>query len=72
LFSGRLSAQTHAWLADHAVFDTVLLPGAALAELALVAGGHIGLDCLEELVLQAPLVPEHAAMQLQLLLGEPD
>ena len=29
LFTGRLSLQTHPWLADHAVMGTVLLPGTA-------------------------------------------
>ncbi|OSC36755.1 type I polyketide synthase [Mycobacterium decipiens] len=73
LFSGRLSVQTHAWLADHAVFESVLLPGTAFVEMALAAGSHAGLDYLEELVLEAPLpIPEHTAMQLQLLLGGSD
>ncbi|MBU3871437.1 polyketide synthase dehydratase domain-containing protein, partial [Streptomyces sp. 4503] len=30
LFTGRLSLRTHPWLADHAVMDTVMLPGTAL------------------------------------------
>ncbi|MEU1947799.1 type I polyketide synthase, partial [Streptomyces sp. NPDC020125] len=37
LFTGRLSLQTHPWLADHAVMDTVLLPGTAFVELAVGA-----------------------------------
>ncbi|MET8878883.1 acyltransferase domain-containing protein, partial [Nocardia sp. NPDC004604] len=36
--SGRLSVQTHPWLADHRVMDTVLFPGTGLVELALHAG----------------------------------
>ena len=38
LFTGRISLEAQPWLADHAVFDTVLLPGTAFVELALAAG----------------------------------
>jgi acyl transferase domain-containing protein/NADPH:quinone reductase-like Zn-dependent oxidoreductase/acyl carrier protein len=73
LFTGRLSLDTHPWLADHAVFGTVLLPGTAFVELALRAGGNVGCDRIAELTLQAPLVlPEQGAVQLQLSVGAPD
>ncbi|MFC8079311.1 SDR family NAD(P)-dependent oxidoreductase, partial [Streptomyces sp. NPDC057307] len=55
LFTGRLSLSTHPWLADHAVAGTVLLPGAALVDLALHAGLHTGHPHLTELTLHAPL-----------------
>ena len=54
--SGRISLDTHPWLADHAAFETVLLPGAAFAEIALRAGAEAGAAVLEELTLEAPLV----------------
>ncbi|WP_425579523.1 SDR family NAD(P)-dependent oxidoreductase, partial [Streptomyces coacervatus] len=73
LFTGRLSLRTHPWLADHAVMDTVLLPGTAFVELALRAGDHVSCDLLEELTLEAPLVlPPHGGVQLQLAVGAPD
>ncbi|WP_455431164.1 SDR family NAD(P)-dependent oxidoreductase [Streptomyces anandii] len=73
LFTGRLSLDTHPWLADHAVMGTVLLPGTAFVELAIRAGDQVGCDHLEELTLEAPLVlPEHGAIQLQLVVGAPD
>jgi acyl transferase domain-containing protein len=56
LFTGRLSIETHRWLADHAVLDTVVVPGTGLVELALRAGAQVGCDVLDELTLQAPLV----------------
>ncbi|MFC8079301.1 type I polyketide synthase, partial [Streptomyces sp. NPDC057307] len=56
LFTGRLSLSTHPWLADHAVAGTVLLPGAALVDLALHAGLHTGHPHLTELTLHAPLI----------------
>ncbi len=72
VFTGRLSLATHAWLGDHAVMGSVLLPGAALVELALHVGGELGCEMLEELVLEAPLtLPEQGAVEIQVLLGEP-
>ena len=58
LFTGRLSLRTHPWLADHAVMDTVLLPGTAFVELALAAAERVGAGGIEELTLVAPLVVE--------------
>ncbi|WP_421106309.1 type I polyketide synthase [Streptomyces sp. NEAU-S77] len=73
LFTGRLSLRTHPWLADHAVMDTVLLPGTALVELAVRAGDQVGCDQVEELTLEAPLVlPERGAVQLRVSVDEPD
>ncbi|MGV9595014.1 polyketide synthase dehydratase domain-containing protein, partial [Streptomyces tendae] len=75
LLTGRLSLATHAWLADHAVHSTVLVPGAALVELALRAGEEVGCDTVEELTLQAPLVLPATgarAVQVQIVVGEPD
>ncbi|MGC4951541.1 polyketide synthase dehydratase domain-containing protein, partial [Streptomyces sp. DT224] len=72
VFSGRLSLSAQPWLADHAVNGTVILPGAALAELAVRAGDEVGLPVLEELTLQAPLVlPENGSVQIQVVV-EPE
>ncbi|MCX4530016.1 SDR family NAD(P)-dependent oxidoreductase, partial [Streptomyces sp. NBC_01551] len=73
LFTGRLSLRTHFWLADHRVAGTVLLPGAALVELAVRAGDHAGCGRLDELTLEAPLVlTETGGTQLRLAVAEPD
>ncbi len=73
LFTGRLSLETHPWLADHVVAGVALLPGTAFVELALHAGAQLGSPCLRELVLEAPLVlSEGAAVQVQIAVGEPD
>ncbi|MEU4794697.1 type I polyketide synthase [Streptomyces sp. NPDC023327] len=73
VFTGRLSLRSHGWLADHAVGDTVLLPGTAFVELALRAGDEVGCDVVEELTLQAPLVlPERGGVRLRLTVAEPD
>ncbi|MDT3400564.1 type I polyketide synthase, partial [Streptomyces sp. B1866] len=73
LLTGRISLRTHPWLADHAVGDTVLLPGTAFLELALQAGEHIGLHRVEELTLHSPLVvPERDGVALQVTVAGPD
>ncbi|WP_455681077.1 type I polyketide synthase [Streptomyces lydicus] len=73
LFTGRLSLESHAWLADHAVAGTVLLPGTAFVELAVRAGDEVGCGQVEELALEAPLiVPERGGVALQLGLGAAD
>ncbi|WP_308457837.1 type I polyketide synthase, partial [Streptomyces sp. SM12] len=73
LLSGRISARTHTWLADHAVSEIVLLPGAAFVELAVRAGDEAGCPVLEELTLQAPLVlPATGGVRLQVRVGTPD
>ncbi|MHA5055106.1 type I polyketide synthase, partial [Streptomyces sp. SD15] len=73
VLTGRLSLQTHGWLVDHAISDTVLLPGTAFVEMALRAGDEVGADHLEELTLRAPLVlPATGAVQLRVEVGELD
>ncbi|MFJ9211798.1 type I polyketide synthase, partial [Streptomyces sp. NPDC102264] len=73
LFTGRLSVQSHPWLADHAVMGRVLVPGTALLELAVRAGDEVGCDRVEELTLAAPLtLPERGAVQVQVAVGTPD
>ncbi|MER5353636.1 SDR family NAD(P)-dependent oxidoreductase [Kitasatospora sp. NPDC002551] len=73
LFTGRLSLDTHPWLADHAVLDTVLVPGAAFLELALHAGTRLGCARVDELTLVAPLaVPKAGGVQVQVTVGAPD
>nr|QDA77044.1 polyketide synthase [Jahnella sp. MSr9139] len=73
LFTGRLSLQSHPWLAGHVVFNTVLLPGTAFVELALAAAHHVLLDRVDELTLEAPLaLPLKGAVLLQVSVGTLD
>src|SRR5207244_5913220 len=72
VFTGRLSLADHPWLADHAVFGIVLVPGAAFVELALLAAHRSGLDRIDELTLEAPLaLPPQGAVQVQLSVAAP-
>ncbi|MFG1611014.1 SDR family NAD(P)-dependent oxidoreductase, partial [Actinoplanes sp. NPDC049265] len=73
VLTGRLSLATQPWLADHVLLGRVVVPGAALAEMAAAAGEHAGCGRVEELVLQAPLViPPDEAVQVQVRVGVPD
>jgi pimaricinolide synthase PimS1 len=71
--TGRLSLGRQAWLGDHALAGTVLLPGTAFVELALRAADEVGCASVDELVLQAPLLlPPRGGIALQVLVGGPD
>ncbi|MFJ3778139.1 type I polyketide synthase [Streptomyces sp. NPDC090075] len=68
VFTGRLALRTHPWFADHTIAGRVLLPGAAVVDLALHAGGRA-----DELTLEAPLeLPAEGAVRLQVALGARD
>ncbi|OBB81207.1 polyketide synthase [Mycobacterium colombiense] len=73
VLTGRLSTAAHPWLADHAVGETVLFPGAGFVELAIRAGDEVGCGVLDELTLSAPLLlPPPGGVQVQLVVGAPD
>jgi mycoketide-CoA synthase len=73
VMTGRLSVQSHPWLADHVALGVTVLPGTAFVELALRAGAEVGSELVEELTLQAPLVlPEQGGVQLQVAVGGAD
>ncbi|MFG3232928.1 type I polyketide synthase [Streptomyces antibioticus] len=68
VFTGRLTLRGRPWLADHTIAGRVLLPGAALVDLALHTGGQV-----DELTLETPLVlPAEGAVRLQVALGPRD
>ncbi|MGK5728285.1 SDR family NAD(P)-dependent oxidoreductase [Streptomyces sp. URMC 124] len=71
--TGRVSLETHPWLADHAVAGVVLLPGSAFVELAVQAGDRTGCGLVEELTVERPLaLPARGGVQLQVVAGAPD
>jgi acyl transferase domain-containing protein len=72
LFTGRLSVRTQPWLADHAVFGHVLLPGAGFLELVLRAGEAVGAR-VEDLSIESSLVLDPAGpVELQVTVGAPE
>ncbi|MGW2511605.1 type I polyketide synthase [Streptomyces scopuliridis] len=73
VLTGRLSAQSHPWLADHRISGRTVLPGAAFAELAIRAGDQAGHDRIAELTLYAPLVLDgRDAVTVQVRVGASD
>jgi NADPH:quinone reductase-like Zn-dependent oxidoreductase/malonyl CoA-acyl carrier protein transacylase len=73
LFTSSLSLKSHPWLAGHAVFDAVILSGTTFLELAFVAAERTGLEMVEELSLEAPLVLSRTgAADIQLAIGPKD
>ncbi|MGI5413081.1 SDR family NAD(P)-dependent oxidoreductase [Streptomyces chartreusis] len=73
VLTGRLSLASHPWLADHTVHGRSLLPGAALAELALRAGEEYACRRLADLTLATPLIaPDEGAVRLQVTVGPAD
>ncbi|WP_203759459.1 type I polyketide synthase, partial [Actinoplanes octamycinicus] len=73
VLTGRLTLDRHAWVADHEVLGSVLLPGTGFVELALRAGEEAGCPVLEELTLRAPLVlAPDGGVALQVVVGGPD
>jgi acyl transferase domain-containing protein/acyl carrier protein len=55
LLPGRISLDETGWLAGHVALGTVILPGTAFVELAFEAARRVGVACVEELTLEAPL-----------------
>jgi len=72
LLTGRFSAGTHPWLADHVVAGQVLVPGTAFVEMAVRAGDEAGCPLVEELVIEAPLtLKERAGIQVRVEVAAP-
>ncbi|MGX1800575.1 polyketide synthase dehydratase domain-containing protein, partial [Streptomyces albidoflavus] len=73
LLTGRLSLDTHGWLADHVVAGRIVVPGTALLEMALRAAEEVDCAQVEELVLEAPLVlPQNGSVDVQVSVGAED
>ncbi|MGW2047476.1 SDR family NAD(P)-dependent oxidoreductase, partial [Streptomyces sp. NPDC001858] len=72
VFTGRLSARTHAWIAEHELGGRALVPGTALIDMAIWAGDETGCAGVDEMVVTAPLViPETGGVRVQVVLKEP-
>jgi len=75
ILTGRLAVSTQPWLADHVVGARVIVPGAALVEMAIRAGDEIGTARLAELIMESPLVlpaASSAGVRVQVVLDAPD
>ncbi|MFE0606002.1 type I polyketide synthase [Streptomyces sp. NPDC058892] len=73
VFTDLWSVRTHDWLADHAVFDLVVVPATAYMDLALWVGDRVGADAVEELSLEVPLIlADSGEVQVRLVAGAAD
>ncbi|MEV6584097.1 SDR family NAD(P)-dependent oxidoreductase, partial [Streptomyces sp. NPDC051582] len=74
VLTGRLSVKTHAWLADHDVLGTVLLPGTGYVELAIRAGEEVGCDVIDELTIEAlmPMREDGGGLAVQVTVDPAD
>ncbi|MFD8011282.1 SDR family NAD(P)-dependent oxidoreductase [Streptomyces sp. NPDC058955] len=71
--TGRVGIDTHAWLAGYLLEDKVVLPSVAVLDLVLSTGELLGLDHLEELTLDAPVVlPEEGGVDLRVQISGAD
>ncbi|MEU6813208.1 SDR family NAD(P)-dependent oxidoreductase, partial [Streptomyces sp. NPDC046831] len=73
LLTGRLARGTQPWLGDHTILGSVLVPGTAFVEFALVAGERSGAARVEELTLEKPLsLPAGGSVQVQVSVSGAD
>ncbi|MDI3390798.1 polyketide synthase dehydratase domain-containing protein, partial [Streptomyces sp. B-S-A8] len=73
VFSGRLSARSHSWLAEHILDGAATVPGSVYAELALHIADQFACNVIDDLTVHAPLVlTGHQAVQLQVAVGDRD
>ncbi|WAP54160.1 type I polyketide synthase [Streptomyces sp. S465] len=70
---GELSAANLAWLPEHQVGDTVVVPSTAILEMLGRAGRQTGSERVAELVLRAPMVvPAGAGIDVQVYVSPAD
>ncbi|MGW5790541.1 SDR family NAD(P)-dependent oxidoreductase [Saccharopolyspora sp. NPDC003752] len=70
--TGRVSLDSHPWLADHAVQGNVLLPGTAFLDMTLHAAAQLGC-AVDELTLHTPLeLPDHGHVVLHMAITAED
>ncbi|MFF1463808.1 SDR family NAD(P)-dependent oxidoreductase [Streptomyces sp. NPDC058330] len=72
MLTGQLSASAQPWLAQSLVRGRIVVPAAALLEMAVRAGDEADCGQVEELVVETPLVlPERGDVRVQVTVGEP-
>ncbi|WP_317931163.1 type I polyketide synthase [Streptomyces cellostaticus] len=73
VLTGQLALSAQPWLADHVVAGQVVVPGAALLDMAVRAGDEAACGQVEELLIETPLtLPERGGVQVQVTVGEAD
>jgi acyl transferase domain-containing protein len=73
VLTGRLSLAGQPWLAGHVIGGRVLVPGTAIADMAVQAGNKVGCRTVAELLIEVPLVvPARGAVQVQVTVAAAD
>ncbi|MCE0536197.1 SDR family NAD(P)-dependent oxidoreductase [Kineosporia rhizophila] len=73
VLTGRISLRSQPWLAGHTLGGQVVLPTAALVEMAGRAGDQVGCSRIENLTLLSPVVvPPEEGITVQVWVGEPE
>ncbi|WP_279617038.1 type I polyketide synthase [Streptomyces yokosukanensis] len=71
--TSRWSLTSHPWLSDHLLADAVVVPNAALVDLAIRLGDLACAPVLDTLTVDAPVVlPQLGSRGVQVVVGEPD
>ncbi|WP_308130159.1 SDR family NAD(P)-dependent oxidoreductase [Kitasatospora aureofaciens] len=73
VLTGQLALSAQPWLAQSLVTGRVVVPAAALVEMAVRAGDEAGCGRVEELTVEMPLMlPERGGVRIQVTVGEAD
>ncbi len=73
IFTAGCSLESHRWVADHVVMGAVVVPSTTLVELMLRIGAQIDCELLEELTLEAPMLPSaQSGVELQVTVDAAD
>ncbi|MGV9675480.1 type I polyketide synthase [Nocardia sp. NPDC003482] len=68
---GRLDPGEHAWLADHKVFDRVIVPATVTVDILTWCAARAGGGGIRDLVLSSPLPLRDSAVDIQVVCGSP-
>ncbi|MFI8975478.1 type I polyketide synthase [Nocardia asteroides] len=66
---GHLDVREHPWLADHQVFDRVIVPATVTAEILTWCAARVGANRVRGLVLSSPLPLSDTAVDIQVMCG---
>jgi acyl transferase domain-containing protein/acyl carrier protein len=70
VFTGRLSRAAQPWLLEYALFESALVPGSVMLELALTLAHALGLESVQSWSVLSPLLlPPRGSVQIQLCAG---
>jgi acyl transferase domain-containing protein/acyl carrier protein len=73
LFTSRIEWSQPSWHSDYQVFGQHVLPSSTLVEIALAAGERVGLEYLEEIAIEVPLIRRAGhPVEIQVSVHAPD